>query len=144
MGFHILPTFDRGNEKGAVIGRVKHKRGTPLEYEVKVVKEGKVKVFIGDKGVFVIEDLMAKEIIKTIWERYVRETYGKRRARTNKETVEHPIEVRESFLIDFFKEKGLITSFKSCMYLKEGIVSDESTFEELIFLAKKVREKITK
>ena len=144
MEFHILPTFDRGNEKGTVIGRVKHRRSTPLEYEVKVVKEGKVKVFVGDKGVFVIEDDLAKEIIKTIWERYVRETYGRRQPRTNKEIVEHPIEVRESFLIDFFREKGLITSFKSCMYLKEGVGSDESYFEELILLTKKVKEKITK
>ncbi|AAC07977.1 hypothetical protein [Aquifex aeolicus] len=144
MAFHILPTFERGNEKGAVIGRVKHRRENPLEYEIKVVKKGSVKVFVGNKGVFVIEDDLAKEIIKALWEKYVRETYGRRKPKTNKEIVEHPIEVRESFLINFFKEKGFITSFKSCMYLIEGTSSDESTIKDLILLTKKIKEKVTK
>ncbi|WP_461828953.1 hypothetical protein [Aquifex sp.] len=138
--FHILPIQEKRGEKGAVLGRVRHPRNNPKDYEVRVIKKGIPKVFIGNKSVIVIDDNLAEEIIKVSWERYINNPNIKRRGpRTNKEVVEHPIEVSESFLIEFFREKGLPVSYKPCMYLKEPVETKEDALEELLSITKKVK-----
>ncbi|WP_457600099.1 hypothetical protein [Hydrogenivirga sp.] len=99
---------------------------------MKVIKPGMFKVIVGEKGVYVLDDEKAEELIRENWELYLREKYGKRSPRTNKEIVEHPVEIGEEFIRRFFAGKGLLTSFKPCAFFVEGIKPEESELKEFL------------
>jgi len=129
---HTLPPIKRRKGYTFILGRVRHRREDPFSYEVRVVRPGYYKVIIGEKGVYILDDVKAEELIRESWERYIREKHGKRKPRSEREVVEHPVEIAEDEIREFFVKRGLLTSFKSCAFLLEGITPKENALKELI------------
>ncbi len=90
-------------------------REDPFSYEVRVVRPGHY-----------------EELIRESWDRDIREKHGKRKPRPEKEVVEHPVEIAEDEIRDFFVKRELLTSFKPCAFLLEGITPEENVLKELI------------
>ena len=89
-----------------VIGRVKYDTRAPRDYEVKPVAKGKTKVLVGTKGIYILNDEIAEEIIRKNWENYLERR--KKRKRVRKEgIVEHPVEVLEDEVRNYFCGKGI-------------------------------------
>jgi len=90
-----------------VLGRVRYHTDNPKEYEVKVVKKGEAKLLVGKKGIYVIDDKIAEELIRKTWEDYL--SRGRKR-KTKKKVgfVEPPVEVTEGTIRDYFSKKGIV------------------------------------
>lgn len=94
-------------EPSFVLGRVRYPVDNPKNYEVKVVKKGETKLLVGEKGIYVINDKIAEELIKKAWEDYLNK--GKRRkARKTTGYAEPPVEVTEKAVRDYFSSKGIV------------------------------------
>ncbi len=142
--FHVLPTLERKNEKSAIFGRVIHERGKPLDYRVHVIKKGKPKVFVGNEGVYILEDKEVEELIKEVWERYVKTTYGRRKPKSKKDIVEHPVEIKESDVKNFLRKKGFPLILKSCGYILKGNRTEKDIIEELFDIIEKTFQEVKK
>lgn len=129
---HVVPPIRRRRGLSFILGRVRHGRENPWDYEVKIIKSGMFKVMVGEKGVYVLDDEKARELIKESWELYLKEKYGKRKPKTDREIVEHPVEISEESIMRFFVSRGLITSFKSCAFFVEGVKPEKEELRELL------------
>jgi len=90
-----IPVRDKGR---FILGRVRHHVKRPLDYEVKVIHRGKLKVVSYGEDIFLVDDRLAEEAIRRRWEEYVRERYRRPGSRAKKEIVEHPVELDVAFL----------------------------------------------
>ncbi|NPA41989.1 MAG: hypothetical protein GXO18_06920 [Aquificae bacterium] len=129
---HLVPAIKRKKGLSFILGRVRHRRDNPRDYSVRVIKRGFFKVVVGERGVYILDDEKTEQIIKESWERYLEEKYGSRRPRTDKDIVEHPVEVKEEEIRRFFSSRGLPVSFKSCAFFVEGIRANKSNLRELL------------
>ncbi len=129
---HTVPAIKRKKGLSFILGRVKHRRDDPWNYSVKVIKRGIFKVIVGSRGVYILDDEKTEELIKESWERYLKERYGKRKPRTDRDVVEHPVEVSEGEIRNFFSQKGMLISFKSCAFFVEGVKPVKENLKDLL------------
>jgi len=108
MKVHVI-TVRTGvrKEPSFVLGRVRYPVDNLRDYEVKVVKKGEAKLLVGEKGIYVINDEIAEELIKRAWEDYLYRG-KKRRARKITGYAEPPVEVTERVVREYFSSKGIV------------------------------------
>jgi len=99
-----IPVRDKGR---FILGRVRHHVKKPLDYEVKVIHKGKLKVVSYGEDIFLVDDRLAEEAISRRWEEYVRERYRRPGSRAKKEIVEHPVELDVAFLRQILEAKKI-------------------------------------
>jgi len=100
----VTPIEKRRRGPSFVLGRVSYHTDAPERYEIKVIKRGHPKLLVGKKGIYVIDDEMAEELIREVWEKRLKE----RKKRRKSGLVEPPVEVSEENIRKYFSTKGII------------------------------------
>ena len=103
---HIIPVRESRKDVRFILGRVIYPKTNPKSIRVKVIKPGEPKVVVGKRGVYVLDDTLAEEVIREAWNEYLKR-YREPGSRSGKEVIDRPIEVTESFLREFMKGKGV-------------------------------------
>ena len=133
----------RKNEEyySAVLGSVVHPKENPDDYTVKILATGKVKVIIGNEGVYILDDILTEKVVEARWRNYL-ESYRNspgRGKKSRRDKVIHPIEVREDFLREFLLKEGVCRC-------KTGFFdfSEERTpeVENILKAIKRIRKKV--
>jgi hypothetical protein len=126
-----------------LIGRVRYDTKTPEDYEIKPVAKGKTKILIGTKGIYILNDKMTEEIISRVWENYLKERKGNRNRKEG--IVEHPVEVIEDEVRNYFCEKGIVpmpeTGWINFSY---EIPDFEKMRKSILEIVKEVKRKVVK
>ncbi len=135
---HVIPVRESRKDIRFILGRVIYPRTDPRRARVKVIKPGESKVIVGRKGVYVLDDALAEEVIMEAWKEYLGK-YKKPGIRSGKDIIDRPVEVTESFLREFLKRKGVGE------LLVRGFISfsvDGSNIKEVLELAGRLRKKL--
>ena len=103
---HIIPVRESRKDVRFILGRVIYPKTNPESVRVKVIKPGESKVVVGKRGVYVLDDTIAEEVIREAWNEYLKR-YREPGSRSGKEVIDRPVEITESFLRDFLKRKGV-------------------------------------
>jgi len=131
---HVIPVRETRKDVRFILGRVTYPKTDPGKARVKVIKPGEPKVIVGRRGVYVLDDALAEELIREAWKESLKK-YKEPGIRSGKDIIDRPVEITESFLREFLKRRGVGELFI------RGFVSfsiEGSSIKEILELAEKL------
>jgi len=125
---YVLDVFKLHGEKAATLGHViRKKNGKDDVIVAGVVGKGMPKVFVGDEGIYILDDETVTKLIKEVASKRIPLV----KIPDEDEGIES-IVVLESDIKNFLIEHGYPLLFKSCGYLIKGKELGESSTKEFI------------